>query len=186
MVKIVVFDSGFGSLSVIKPIQKKIKSEIIYFADQKNYPYGFKKKAELREIIKNSIVLLDKKFKPDLIVINYIYNDIILRNSEHITLPLEIKKNIYKPKILTFKIISYLKNRIPTNVSSMYSNQSEWIEAYYQKYLSNESRGVYIKYINEIETIKQENNKTNKEKIKINLHYVAIKQCNFNFRYYCS
>jgi len=40
MVKIAVFDSGLGSLSIIKEIQKITKSEIIYFADQKNYPYG--------------------------------------------------------------------------------------------------------------------------------------------------
>jgi len=35
MAKIVVFDSGFGSLSVIRPIQKAIKSDMIYYADQK-------------------------------------------------------------------------------------------------------------------------------------------------------
>jgi len=35
MVKIAVFDSGLGSLSIIKEIQKITKSEIIYFADQK-------------------------------------------------------------------------------------------------------------------------------------------------------
>ena len=40
MAKIAVFDSGFGSLSIIKPIQQAIKSDIVYFADQKNFPYG--------------------------------------------------------------------------------------------------------------------------------------------------
>ena len=40
--KIVVFDSGLGSLSVIKAIQKKTKSDIIYLADKKNFPYGKK------------------------------------------------------------------------------------------------------------------------------------------------
>jgi len=42
--KIAVFDSGFGSLSIIREIQKKIKGELIYFADQKNFPYGGKAK----------------------------------------------------------------------------------------------------------------------------------------------
>ena len=69
MVKIVVFDSGFGSLSIIKPIRKKIKAEIIYFADQKNYPYGKKSISELRRIIDKTIINIQKKFKPDLIVV---------------------------------------------------------------------------------------------------------------------
>lgn len=67
--KIVVFDSGLGSLSIIKPIQKVCKSEIIYFADQKNFPYGKKTIAELRRITNHSIARLDKKFSPDLIII---------------------------------------------------------------------------------------------------------------------
>jgi glutamate racemase len=67
--KIVVFDSGLGSLSIIKAIQKISKSEIIYFADQENFPYGQKSQAQLSRIIKNSIKILDKEFSPNLIVI---------------------------------------------------------------------------------------------------------------------
>ncbi|RZD33966.1 MAG: glutamate racemase, partial [Thaumarchaeota archaeon] len=55
MARIVVFDSGFGSLSVIRPIQKAIKSDLIYYADQKNFPYGKKSKSELTRIITNRI-----------------------------------------------------------------------------------------------------------------------------------
>jgi glutamate racemase len=69
MVKIVVFDSGLGSLSIIKAIQKICKSKIIYFADQKNFPYGEKSKIELDIIIKKSIKLLEESFSPDLIII---------------------------------------------------------------------------------------------------------------------
>ena len=69
MAKIVVFDSGLGSLSIIKAIQKISKSEIIYFADQENFPYGQKSQAQLSKIIKNSIKLLDKEFSPNLLVI---------------------------------------------------------------------------------------------------------------------
>ncbi|MEC4848960.1 MAG: aspartate/glutamate racemase family protein [Nitrosarchaeum sp.] len=68
MVRIVVFDSGLGSLSIINAIQKICKSEIIYFADQKNFPYGNKSKKELTVIIKQTIKLLEKNFSPDLIV----------------------------------------------------------------------------------------------------------------------
>ncbi|MBT3686159.1 MAG: glutamate racemase, partial [Nitrosopumilus sp.] len=55
MAKIVVFDSGLGSLSIIKEIQKIGKNDIIYFADQKNYPYGVKSQAQLSTIIKKTI-----------------------------------------------------------------------------------------------------------------------------------
>ena len=69
LAKIVVFDSGLGSLSIIKEIQKIVKTEIVYFADQKNYPYGNKSQAQLGSIIKKTIILLEKKFAPDIIVI---------------------------------------------------------------------------------------------------------------------
>ncbi len=67
--KIVVFDSGMGSLSIIKSIQKVTKAEIIYFADQKNYPYGKKSKSELKKIIQTTIRKIKQKFEPDMIII---------------------------------------------------------------------------------------------------------------------
>jgi len=69
LAKIVVFDSGLGSLSVIKEIQKITKTEIVYFADQKNYPYGTKSQAQLNTIMKKTINLLEDKFMPDIIVV---------------------------------------------------------------------------------------------------------------------
>jgi glutamate racemase len=68
MVKIAVFDSGLGSLSIIKAIQKICKTEIIYFADQKNFPYGKKSKKQLEKIINQTIKLLEENFSPDIIV----------------------------------------------------------------------------------------------------------------------
>ena len=69
MVKIAVFDSGIGSLSIIHAIQKISKAEIIYFADQENYPYGKKSQVQLRKIIQKSIKLLQDRFTPDIIVV---------------------------------------------------------------------------------------------------------------------
>ncbi|MBT4216928.1 MAG: glutamate racemase, partial [Nitrosopumilus sp.] len=60
---------GLGSLSIIKEIQKIGKNDIIYFADQKNYPYGVKSQAQLSTIIKKTINLLEEKFMPDIIVV---------------------------------------------------------------------------------------------------------------------
>ena len=68
MAKIVVFDSGLGSLSIIKAIQKTSKTEIIYFADQKNYPYGNKSQTQMNSIIKKSLKNLQAQFLPDVIV----------------------------------------------------------------------------------------------------------------------
>ena len=69
MAKIAIFDSGFGSLSIMRTIQKTVRAEIIYFADQKNFPYGKKTKSQLYTIIKQTINLLKNKFNPDLIVV---------------------------------------------------------------------------------------------------------------------
>lgn len=69
MTRIAVFDSGFGSLSIINAIQKVTCTEIIYFADQKRFPYGKKSKSELRKIILTTIKGLKQNFLPDLIVI---------------------------------------------------------------------------------------------------------------------
>ncbi|MBI5697154.1 MAG: aspartate/glutamate racemase family protein [Thaumarchaeota archaeon] len=68
MARIAVFDSGFGSLSVIRSIQKFTKSEIIYFADQKNFPYGKKTRTELKKVIDKTIIKLEENFQPDIIV----------------------------------------------------------------------------------------------------------------------
>ena len=78
--KIVVFDSGFGSLSVIKEIQKKVKSDIVYFADQKNFPYGKKSKKQLLEIINQSLDTISKRFNPDLIVLASNTPSLLLRD----------------------------------------------------------------------------------------------------------
>ena len=68
MAIIAVFDSGLGSLSIILEMQKIFKSEIIYFADSRSYPYGKKSQAQLEKIMRKSINLL-KEFSPDFIVV---------------------------------------------------------------------------------------------------------------------
>ena len=78
--KIVVFDSGFGSLSDINEIQKKVKSDIVYFADQKNFPYGKKSKKQLLEIINQSLDTISKRFNPDLIVLASNTPSLLLRD----------------------------------------------------------------------------------------------------------
>lgn len=69
MVTIAVFDSGIGSLSIIRAIQKYIKCDLIYFADEKNFPYGQKSRKTLQKIITKTIEKLDDTFHPDFIII---------------------------------------------------------------------------------------------------------------------
>ena len=46
-----------------------MKTDIVYFADQKNYPYGNKSQAQIASIIKKTINMLEEKFTPDIIVV---------------------------------------------------------------------------------------------------------------------
>ena len=68
MARIAVFDSGLGSLSIILEMQKVFKSEIIYFADSKSYPYGKKSQTQIEKIMRKSIELLEE-FSLDYIVV---------------------------------------------------------------------------------------------------------------------
>ena len=102
MARIVVFDSGLGSLSIIKEIQKISKNEIIYFADQENYPYGNKSQAQLRTVIQKTIKFLEKEFTPEIIVIASNTPSLMLELSTQkivdVKPPLSIAKKITKTK----------------------------------------------------------------------------------------
>ena len=112
--KIVVFDSGLGSLSVIKAIQKKTKSDIIYLADKKNFPYGKKTKPQLYKIITDTIKKISEKFEPDVIVLasntpSLLFREKLSKNVIVVLPPLEkIQKN-ENVAILTTEIIAKSK-----------------------------------------------------------------------------
>jgi glutamate racemase len=66
---IAIFDSGVGSLSIIKELRSVIPSEnIIYLADTKNFPYGTKSPERLREIMIRTIKSLEF-YEPKLIIV---------------------------------------------------------------------------------------------------------------------
>ncbi|MCF6153974.1 MAG: glutamate racemase [Candidatus Brocadia sp.] len=67
---IAVFDSGIGSISIIKELRRYLPCEnYIYLADKKHFPYGQKKHDDLLHIIQNTIGYLTEQFCPKLIVI---------------------------------------------------------------------------------------------------------------------
>ncbi|MBI3254181.1 MAG: aspartate/glutamate racemase family protein [Nitrosopumilales archaeon] len=143
MSKIAVFDSGFGSLSIINELRKMTKSEIIYFADHKSFPYGKKSAATLRKIIQKTISTLRNEFNPDLIVVgsntpslllqNYLKNQskIItvlptLRDAEKITKSLTIAILATKSVVESNTLKNYIKKNttknitvVPVNISSL-------------------------------------------------------------------
>ncbi len=66
---IAVFDSGIGSLSIIRELKREVPNEdLLYFADKAHFPYGNKSHAELREIIANTINYL-LRYKPKMVVV---------------------------------------------------------------------------------------------------------------------
>ncbi len=108
--KIVVFDSGLGSLSIIKAIQKKTKSEIIYLADKKNFPYGKKTKSQLYKIITNTIEKLTDRFNPDLIVLasntpSLLFRDKLPKNVITVLPPLKKVSKASNVAILSTQVV---------------------------------------------------------------------------------
>ena len=53
---VAVFDSGIGSLSIIRELKREVPYEdLLYFADRAHFPYGGKSHQELRELMVNTI-----------------------------------------------------------------------------------------------------------------------------------
>ncbi len=112
--KIVVFDSGLGSLSIIKAIQKKTKSDIIYLADRKNFPYGTKTKSQLYKIITDTIEKISERFDPDVIVLasntpSLLFREKLPKNVITVLPPLEKIQKASNVAILTTEIIAKSK-----------------------------------------------------------------------------
>jgi len=156
MVKIAIFDSGLGSLSIINPIRKATRAEIIYFADQKNFPYGKKSKSELARTVTKSISMLRERFSPDHIVIASNTPSLILgkrfgKNVEYVLPPLNEAVKSSKTKnvgiLATQSVVKskQLKNfikkcRLPDNVEIRAINASPLVELVESgKFLNNKS-----------------------------------------------
>ena len=69
MATIAVFDSGLGSLGVVRALRRISRCDIIYYADTASHPYGTKPVAELRRIISDTVRGLRERFAPDLVVV---------------------------------------------------------------------------------------------------------------------
>lgn len=67
---ILLFDSGVGGLSVLRPIRAMLpKAGIIYVADNGGFPYGIKSEAEIAARVPALLGRLVERYRPQLIVI---------------------------------------------------------------------------------------------------------------------
>jgi glutamate racemase len=67
---LLIFDSGIGGLSVLKPIAKLLpNAPIVYVADSAFYPYGTKSEAEIADRLPTVLGQLAARYDPELIVI---------------------------------------------------------------------------------------------------------------------
>jgi len=98
MVRIVVFDSGLGSLSVIKPIQQLLKCSIIYFADSANFPYGKRSITKLQSITQQTVSELNNLFKPDITIIGSNTLSLVVTHKKNV---IPVLPPLYNAKKLT-------------------------------------------------------------------------------------
>ena len=143
MPKIVIFDSGLGSLSIIIPIQKKIRSEIIYFADQDNFPYGTRSVSQLKKIIEQTIKKLKKRFDPDIIILGSNTPSLLLdipKRSKIIGIYPPLREAVKTTRTKTIailatksviesnKLTNYIKKNVPRKIKVIKINASPLVE----------------------------------------------------------
>jgi glutamate racemase len=67
---LLIFDSGVGGLSVVRPIRALLAAApIVYVADSAGYPYGIKSEAEIAARVPALLGRLAERFDPQIIVI---------------------------------------------------------------------------------------------------------------------
>ena len=107
--KIGVFDSGIGGLTVLKSLISKYKTHYIYFGDTLNIPYGEKSKDELL-MLTEKIIRFFEKDKVDLIIVacgtvsSNIYDELS-------------KKTNIKMINIVYNIIDLIKKDNPSNIA---------------------------------------------------------------------
>ncbi|MEO9364155.1 MAG: glutamate racemase [Nitrososphaera sp.] len=89
---VAVFDSGIGSLSIIRELKKAVPAEdLLYFADRAHFPYGNKSHQQLLEITASTINYL-KRYKPKLVV--------VASNTPSVQVLEEVKKRVGEVPII--------------------------------------------------------------------------------------
>ena len=144
---IAVFDSGIGSLSIIRGLRSQISKEnIIYYADKKNFPYGQKSIDDLEQIMEEAVRNLSI-FDPKLIVVASITPSIQMLSKIKlmssipilgVSIPLREATRLTKKKhigilgtrgtILSRELDEQIKLEVPQNIFVTKYDASELIE----------------------------------------------------------
>lgn len=97
--KIGVFDSGVGGISVVNAIKKTMPElDVIYAEDKQNVPYGTKTPDQLRELVLPILQeLVDKGCKLIVIACNTVTTNIITELREILPIPLIGMEPMVKP-----------------------------------------------------------------------------------------
>ena len=67
---LMIFDSGIGGLSVLRPIRQRLPTApIVYVADSAGYPYGTKSPSQIAARVPAMLGRLVERFDPELIVV---------------------------------------------------------------------------------------------------------------------
>ncbi len=119
-----------------------MKAEVIYFADQANFPYGKKSIIQLRKIVLKTINFLEKEFKPDLIIVGSNTPSILLdrfksniigvypplreasKKSKFSSIGILTTQNVVKSK----KLDTLIRQNVPKNVKVLKINASPLVE----------------------------------------------------------
>ncbi len=120
-----------------------MKAQIIYFADQKNFPYGKKSISLLRKIITQTINSLQKEFEPDVIVVGSNTPSILLggyKSSRIIGVYPPLKEASQRTKTWSIAILSaqnvvkskaldeFIRKNVPKKVNVLKINASPLVE----------------------------------------------------------
>ena len=152
--KIVVFDSGLGSLSVIKSIQKQFKCSIIYFADSKNFPYGKKSVNEIKNITLQTISNLQTLFEPELIIVGS--NTLSLTLDSH-------SKNIVTVLPPLNEAIKITKSKSVAILATESIVKSKLLDNYIKKFNTNNIKIIKINVSKLVELVESGNFYSNPE-----------------------
>ena len=63
-----VFDSGTGSLSVARAVRRRLRCELVWYADLAGYPYGGRSREQLARTIRGTLSEIRRLFRPDVTV----------------------------------------------------------------------------------------------------------------------
>ncbi len=142
--KIGVFDSGIGGLSVASAIEKALpEHQVIFVNDTKNVPYGTKQPSELLSLVTPILQnLVEQGCKIIVIACNTVSTTLIDQLRERITVPLIAMEPMVKtaaeqtksgtiticatPTTLASKRYKWLKNEYARNIAVIEPDCSDW------------------------------------------------------------